>query len=359
MADRAKPSSNQFAKWFALVVIIFAVAGVGYWRGIQIDQTPSPEAGVVLFRHNQRSDSTEQREQGFLDTMQKEFPKVRILTSLQHLGTTRNSSVLRSRHVIDDVGDAITGIFCVNEPNSDGCLQTLEETGRAGAVTFVGFDTTPAMLAALKEGKMAGIILQDPMQMGYEAVNTALAHLQGETVNKLVTTPHYLATTKNLESDELRPYVYPERFSGDHFTPENTKFTIGVVTKSLAHNYWQSVRYGVEKAARESGNTLIRFEAPVLERDVDGQIEIVRQLIAAKVNAICLVPIDSEKLGAAVIEADKADIPVVIFDSGLDVEEAAEAAATVVSYIATDNYEAGVTAARHLATLLKQTSGTN
>jgi ABC-type sugar transport system substrate-binding protein len=43
----------------------------------------------------------------------------------------------------------------------------------------------------------------------------------------------------------------------------------------------------------------------------------------------------------------------------LDAEKASEAAALVVSYIATDNYEAGVTAARHLATVLKQTSGTN
>jgi ABC-type sugar transport system substrate-binding protein len=206
---------------------------------------------------------------------------------------------------------------------------------------------------------MAGIILQDPMQMGYDAVNTALAHLRGEIVQKLVTIRHSLATAENLESDELRPYVYPERYSGDHFTPESVTFTIGVVTKSLAHNYWQSVRFGVEKAARESGNTLIRFEAPVLERDVEGQIEIVRQLIADKVSAICLVPIDSVKLGEAVIEAGKAGVPVVIFDSGLDAEKASDAAATVVSYIATDNYEAGATAARHLATVLKQTSGTN
>jgi ABC-type sugar transport system substrate-binding protein len=359
MADPSKPSSGRFAKWLGILVVIFGAAGVGYWLGIQTDETPAPEPGVVLFRHNQRSESTEQREQGFLDTMQKEFPEVRILTSLQHLGTTRSSSVLRSRQVIDDVGDAITGIFCVNEPNTDGCLQTLEETDRAGTITFVGFDTTPAMLAALKQGKMAGIILQDPMQMGYEAVNTALAHLRGETVEKLVTTRHHLVTADNLESDELRPYVYPERFSGARFTPENTEFTIGVVTKGLSHDFWQSVRAGVEKAARESGNTLIRFEAPVLEQDVEGQIKIVRQLIADKVSAICLVPIDSEALGEVVVEADKAGVPVVIFDSGLDAEKTPEAAAVVVSYVATDNYEAGATAARRLAAVLKETSSTN
>ncbi len=103
------------------------------------------------------------------------------------------------------------------------------------------------MLGALKQGKMAGIVLQDPVQMGYKAVNTALAHLKGETVEKLVTTRHHLVTAENLESDELRPYVYPERFSGAHFRPDNTEFTIGVVTKGLSHDYWQSVRAGVEK----------------------------------------------------------------------------------------------------------------
>ena len=80
MSDPSKPSSNRFTKWFALLVIIFIGAGVSYWRGIQIDEVPAPEPGIVLFRHNQRSESTEQRERGFFETMQKEFPELRILS---------------------------------------------------------------------------------------------------------------------------------------------------------------------------------------------------------------------------------------------------------------------------------------
>ena len=305
--------------------------------------------GVVLFRYNQRSESTEQREQGFLDTLQEEFPDVSILLSLQHLGTTRESSVRRTRQTFDDYGDAITGVFCVCEPNADGCLQTLEEKELAGTIPFVGFDANPAMLAALSQEKMAGIVLQDPVGLGREAVRAAHDHLTGKTVPKQITTPHRLVTAATLKDEELNAFLYPERFTGRSFQPDEPRFIVGVIPKGLTHEFWQSVHAGAEQAAREAGDARIRFEAPVLEQDIDGQIAIVREMISDGVSAICLSPIDSHRLSEVVLESHAAGIPVVLFDSGLDAKNSPAATEAVVTYVSTDNYEAGATAARCLA----------
>ena len=59
-------------------------------------------------------------------------------------------------------------------------------------------------------------------------------------------------------------------------------------------------------------------------------------------DGICLAPNDSQALVEVVREAKANGIPVVIFDSGLEDEDA------YVSYVATDNYNGGVLAARRL-----------
>lgn len=310
---------------------------------------PPPDPGVLLCRYNEFSQSTEQRERGFLQTMRLEFPDIPVLTSTQYLGTTRETSVRRARQLLETYGDAVRGVFCVCEPNGDGMLQVLEETERAGEIPFVSCDANAAMIAALGDGKMAGIVLQDPVYMGRMTVETMLAHLRGEAVESRISTGQYLATADNMDSEEIRPRLYPERFGGEAFQPEAPAYTIAVVTKGLTHEFWQSVREGAERAAREAGDVRIRFEAPTLEQDLQGQIAIFRRLIADGVSGVCISPIDSEKLVPLVIEAKAKGIPTVVFDSGLNDEALYDGEPAKVSYVATNNYEVGAMAARRLA----------
>ncbi|QDT68785.1 D-allose-binding periplasmic protein precursor [Planctomycetes bacterium MalM25] len=352
-SQRARP--GRIAVVASLVAIV--AAGATYAILSRPETEPPTEPGVLLCRYNQFSQSTEQREQGFLQTMQNEFPHINVLASVQYLGTTRETSVRRARQLFETFGDSVRGIFCVCEPNGDGMLQVLVETDRAGKIPFVSCDANAAMIAALKDGKMAGIVLQDPVKMGRETVETMLAHLRGEEVTPRVQTGQHLATSDNMESDRIRPLLYPDRFGGETVEPTDPKFTIAVVTKGLTHEFWQSVRAGAEKAARDAGDVAIRFEAPTLEQDLAGQIELFRRLIAERVSGICISPIDSEKLVPLVIKAKAKGIPTVVFDSGLNDEALYDGESAKVSYVATNNYEVGAIAARRLAEALDQSPG--
>ncbi|QDT00883.1 hypothetical protein HG15A2_42250 [Adhaeretor mobilis] len=160
-------------------------------------------------------------------------------------------------------GDALQGVFCVNEPNSDSMLQVFEEFKLSGKVPFIACDSNVPLAEALKNNKISGIVLQDPVGMGYSAVKTMIDHLDDKEIALKISTGQTMATPENVDSDEIRSLLYPERFSGTEFEPEKARYTIAVVAKEHTHEYWQFVHAGAEKAAREAGDIKIRFEATV------------------------------------------------------------------------------------------------
>lgn len=119
---------------------------------------------------------------------------------------------------------------------------------------------------------------------------------------------------------------------------------IGVVPKGANHIFWQTVRAGAIKAARETGYT-IEWNAPALEIDSSRQIEIVESMVNRRLAGIVLAPVDKKALVAVVERAGREKIPVAIFDSAIDTTQR-------ISYVATNNEEGGRMAARRLGELL-------
>ena len=122
------------------------------------------------------------------------------------------------------------------------------------------------------------------------------------------------------------------------------KKVIGVVPKGRAHIFWQSVHAGAVKASRETG-VAIEWNGPATETDYNGQLQIVDAMINKRVDAIALAPIDKKAMVTVVERATRQNIPVVIFDSGVDTEQ-------FVAQVATDNFRAGELAAERIAHIL-------
>jgi ribose transport system substrate-binding protein len=119
---------------------------------------------------------------------------------------------------------------------------------------------------------------------------------------------------------------------------------VGVVPKGASHIFWQTVHAGAIKAAGEYGFS-VDWSAPPLEVDASRQIEIVDAMINRGVSGIALAPVDKQALIAVVERAADKGIPVAIFDSAIDTSK-------VISYVATDNTEAGRMAARRMGEVL-------
>jgi ribose transport system substrate-binding protein len=122
------------------------------------------------------------------------------------------------------------------------------------------------------------------------------------------------------------------------------KRVVGVVPKGANHIFWQTVHAGAIKAAQEYGFE-IEWNAPALEVDSSRQIEIVESMVNRRLAGIVLAPVDKQALVGVVERAARLGIPVSIFDSAIDTERK-------ISYVATDNTEAGRMAARRLGEVL-------
>jgi len=113
---------------------------------------------------------------------------------------------------------------------------------------------------------------------------------------------------------------------------------IGVVPKATSHLFFVSVHAGVEQASHDL-HVNVLWNGPADETDYTRQIEIVDAMITRRVDALAISATDERALVAPLLRALRAGIPITVFDSAVNIDG-------YVSFIATDNYSAGCTAAR-------------
>jgi ribose transport system substrate-binding protein len=182
----------------------------GEMAGERMGELLGGKGNVILLRYSAGSESTEQREAGFLAALAK-FPDIQVISDNQRAGSDGEEALKTSESLLQEHGDKTNGIFTVCEPNNKGMLQALENSNLAGKIMFVGFDSDPRFVQALKEGKMHGIVLQDPFQMGYQAVKSMVEHLDGKKVEPVITTGEYLATRENMEETRMKQLLDPPK----------------------------------------------------------------------------------------------------------------------------------------------------
>ncbi len=181
----------------------------GMLAGERLAEAIGHEGQVIMLRYKEGSESTEQREKGFLDAMAKE-PKIEVLSSDQYAGVTTQEAMEKATQLLNKYREQVDGIFAVCEPNCNGTLEALVQTGLAGKVKFVAFDPSDRLIAGLAEGSVAGIMLQDPYEMGRKSVLSVVAHLRGEKVEKSINTGEYVATAENEKEPPFDRLLRPE-----------------------------------------------------------------------------------------------------------------------------------------------------
>jgi ribose transport system substrate-binding protein len=164
---------------------------------------------IFLIRYQEGSASTMQREAGFLDTVKKEFPGLTILVQDQYAGATTETAYQLAENLISRFPD-VEGIFAPNESSTFGVLRALQESRLAGKVRFVGFDSSPKLVQGLRDGDIQGLVLQNPMKMGYLGVKTMVAHLRGESVPKVIDTGVIMVTAENMDRPEVHSLLQPD-----------------------------------------------------------------------------------------------------------------------------------------------------
>lgn len=164
---------------------------------------------VLLLRYEEGSASTQARSQGFLDRLAAAYPEIKIVSSNQYAGATRETAKRTSENLLTLYRNEVQGIYTTNESSTAGMLLALQGFQKTSVVAFIGFDSSEAFLEAMRHDQLQGLVLQDPFRMGDLGVRTMVNHLQGKPVSKQVDTGATLVTKENLETPDAQRLVHP------------------------------------------------------------------------------------------------------------------------------------------------------
>lgn len=123
-------------------------------------------------------------------------------------------------------------------------------------------------------------------------------------------------------------------------TSPDARPRIALVLKTLNNPFFIEMQRGAEEAARRL-NVELTVQAAERETDVEKQMQIIENLIQARVNALAVTPSGSREVVPAIGKANLANIPVVVVDTRLDAKAAADAGVKTVSFVGSDNYRGG------------------
>ena len=174
----------------------------------QMAKAIGEQGNVILLRYLAGSESTEQREQGFLDGL-KAYPRITVVSSDQRGGDNATSSKEKVDQLLQLYGQDLAGIFSVCESNANGTLEALRNAGLNRQVKLIAFDPSDALIEALGDGSCSGIVLQDPVQMGYQSVKTLVAAINGEKAEAFISTGEYVATPENMNEQKFQALLKP------------------------------------------------------------------------------------------------------------------------------------------------------
>ncbi|MHC4112360.1 MAG: ABC transporter substrate-binding protein, partial [Planctomycetota bacterium] len=157
---------------------------------------------IVVVKYAPGSASTMKRENGFINTIEQEFPEIEIVDTKYGMDTVETA--LQAAEDLLTKNTGIDGLFACNESTSVGALRALQSHGRAGKMKMIGFDAGGLLIEGVKTGVVDSLVVQNPYKMGYTGVQAIIATLDGKKVERRVDTGVVLVTKENLETEEIR-----------------------------------------------------------------------------------------------------------------------------------------------------------
>jgi ribose transport system substrate-binding protein len=186
----------------------------GRLAGEQLATLLHDKGRVVLLRYAEGSDSTLQREAGFLEAIQSR-PGLQIVSANQYGGADVEGAYKKSEALLSGLKRAdgrldVDGIFTPNESTTLAMMRVLVDNGWSGTVKFIGFDASESLLTGMRDGHLDAVVVQDPVKMGYLGVKTVVSHIRGEKVEPRIDTGVRLVSREHMDDPDVQELLHPD-----------------------------------------------------------------------------------------------------------------------------------------------------
>ena len=213
---------------------------------------------------------------------------------------TKGMSVMEN--MLQAHGD-IQAVFAANDEMALGAVEAIAGAGKD--IMVVGFDATNDAIEAIKAGRMAATIAQQPALIGKAAVDNAIKLINGEAIPAAIPVEVTLVTAENVET-----YAAPAakiEIVGNG--------SIGLSVSTQNNPFFVTLAEGAEKAAAEAGVTLSIADAG---DDVTKQVSDIEDLVAKGISVLIVNPVDSDAVTGAVEYAQAQGVRVISVDRAVN-----------------------------------------
>ena len=164
------------------------------------------EGKVYIQNTNPGVSTTEQRSQGFREGI-AEFPGMEVIGE-DYNSDDANTSVQQTSAVLEREAE-LGGIFGVNVFRAEGAGTAVQNAGLSEVVDVIAFDATLDAIEKLNAGVVSLVIAQKPFDMGYLAVQAAMADHRGvSSIPPRIPTGYAVITRDNVEDPEVARFIY-------------------------------------------------------------------------------------------------------------------------------------------------------
>ncbi len=231
-----------------------------------------------------------------------------VASQTANFDRTEGMSVMEN--ILQANGD-VQAVFAANDEMALGAVEAISGAGKD--VMVVGFDATDDAIAAIKEGRMAATIAQQPKLIGSTAVDNAVKLMNGETIPASIPVEVTLVTKENADT-----------FAADSESSSAGEIvgngSIGLSVSTQNNPFFVTLVEGAQKAADDAGVTLTVVDAG---DDVTKQVSDIEDLIAKDISVLIVNPVDSDAVTGAVEAAKAKGVRVISVDravNGVDID---------------------------------------
>lgn len=161
---------------------------------------------VALLVHDQTSRTGIDRRDGFKKQIEEKYKDIKIVdiqyAAGDHLKSTEAAKAIMQAH------PNLKGFFGANEGSIFGVIEAVKELKKEGKIVVIGYDSGKTQLDAIKAGLEAGAITQDPIGIGYKAVEAAVKAVKGEKIEKNIDTGFHWFDKSNIDAPDIKPLLY-------------------------------------------------------------------------------------------------------------------------------------------------------
>lgn len=162
---------------------------------------------VAIVGHSQAAGTGADRRDGFVEQMESKYPDIEIV-DIQYGDGDHLKSADIAKAIIAAHPD-LKGIFGTNEGSAIGVVNAVTELGlEPGKIKVIGFDSGTSQIEAIKSGVMAGAVTQDPIGIGANAVEAAIAAAKGEKLEKFTDSGSHWFDKDNIDDPEIAALLY-------------------------------------------------------------------------------------------------------------------------------------------------------